>query len=127
MFTGRWNWLFLAFAAPIALLLLHQLFATSWSNKCDPGNAQFYLMKYDEAANFHPQGELFMWENDGPDNSWLRPDASLSVSHVRANVNRMFDATRADMSRGGWGGGEAFLQDQDLVGFQKVTEEVKVN
>ena len=66
MFTGRWNWLFLAFATPIALILLHQMFATTWSNKCDPGNAQFYLMKYDEAANFHPQGQLFMWENDGP-------------------------------------------------------------
>ena len=127
MFTGRWNWLFLAFATPIALILLHQVFATTWSNKCDPGNAQFYLMKYDEAANFHPQGELFMWENDGPDNSWLCSDASLSVSHVGANVNAMFDATRADMSRDGWVGGEIFLKDQDFVVFEKVKDGVTVN
>src|SRR5438105_2850786 len=113
MFTGRWNWLFVAFATPIALLLLHQVFATTWSNKCDPGNAQFYLMKYDEAANFRPQGELFTWENDGPDNSWLCSDASLSVSHVGANVNAMFDATRADLSRDGWVGGKNLLKDVD--------------
>src|SRR5437879_13685377 len=83
-------------------------------------------MKYDEAANFHPQGELFMWENDGPDNSRLCSDASLSVSHVGANVNAMFDATRADMSRDGWVGGEIFLTDEDFVVVEKVKDGVKL-
>src|SRR3989441_6592384 len=126
MFTGRWNWLFYVFAAPIALILLHQLVATTWSNKCDPGNTQFYLMKSDEAANFHPQGELFMWENDGPDNSWLCSDASLSVSHFGPNVNAMWEATRADMTRNGWTGGEIFLQDQDFAIYEKVKDGVRV-
>src|SRR5216683_663455 len=33
-------------------------------------------------AIFNAQGELFTWENDGPDNSWLCSDASLSLSYV---------------------------------------------
>ena len=127
MFSGRWNWLILAFAAPIVLILLHQLFATAWSNKCDPGNTQFYLMKSDPIVSFHPQGELFMWENDGPDNSWLCSDASLSVSHVGANVNAMFEATRADMTSSGWTGGEIFLKDQDFAVYEKVKEGVTLN
>src|SRR5256886_17298907 len=117
--AGRLNWIFAAFPIAIVGLLFRHLFATAWSNKCDPGNAQFNLMKSDGAVGFSPQGRLFTWENDGPDNSWLCSDASLSVSHVGANVNAMFDATRADMSRDGWGGGEIFLKDQDFVVFEK--------
>src|SRR2546426_12595127 len=114
MFTGRWNWLILAFAAPIALILLHQMFATTWSNKCDPGNAQFYLMKDDEAANFHPQGQLFTWEYDGPANSWLCSAARLSVRHVGADFNAMFDTTLPAMIRHGWVACETFKTVLDL-------------
>lgn len=33
----------LAVAIPILLLVLYHFFATSWSNRCDPGNQRFYM------------------------------------------------------------------------------------
>ena len=100
--TGRLNWIFAAFLIAIVGLLFRHLFATAWSNKCDPGNAQFNLMKSDGAVGFSPQGRLFTWENDGPDNSWLCSDASLSVSHVGPNIKSMYDDTRSNLTAGGW-------------------------
>ena len=126
MFTGRWNWLFLAFAAPIALILLHQLFATTWSNKCDPGNASFYLMKNDGAASFKAPNQLFTWENDGPDNSWLCDSATLSLIHVGYDVNGMFDATRGDMTRNGWLD-RGTTPDGDFAVYEKTIDGVKID
>ncbi len=77
-------------------------------------------------VSFHPQGQLFTWENDGPDNSWLCSDASLSVSHVGPNVNAMFEATRADMTANGWVGGEIFLKDQDFAVYEKVKDNMNL-
>ena len=116
---SRLGWIFALFAIAVATLLFHQLFATAWSNKCDPGNAQFFLMKTDPALSFSPQGSLFTWENDGPDNSWLCSDASLSVSYVGPSIGAMFDATRDNMTRNGWVGGDIFLKDQDFAVYQK--------
>jgi hypothetical protein len=125
MLLGRWNFLLWVFAAPIALILLHQLLATTWSNKCDPNNVQFYLMKNDAAASFRPPGELFTWENDGPDNSWLCSDASLSVSHVGPNQNAMFDATKGELTRNGWSE-LGSLPNEDFAVLQKVKDGVTV-
>jgi hypothetical protein len=108
MLLGRWNFLLWVFAAPIALILLHQLLATTWSNKCDPNNVQFYLMK-----------------NDGPDNSWLCSDASLSVSHVGPNQNAMFDATKGELTRNGWSE-LGSLPNEDFAVLQKVKDGVTV-
>lgn len=125
MFLGRWNWLLFALAAPIALILLHQAFATYWSNKCDPDNVQFFLMKNDPVTSFRPPDVVFTWENDGPDNSWLCSDASLSVSHVGPNVNAMFDATKGEMTRYGWS--ELAPQpDEDFAVYEKVKQGVTV-
>ena len=49
--TGRLNWIFAAFLIAIVALLFRHVFATAWSNKCDPGNAQFNLMKNDDSGH----------------------------------------------------------------------------
>lgn len=116
-----------AFLIAIGFFLGRQLFATAWSNKCDPGNAQFFLMKNDPALSFRPRDSLFTWENDGPDNSWLCSDASLSVSYVGANLKEMFDATRANMTANGWVGGDIFLKDQDFAIYEKDVGGVRLN
>ena len=126
MFRARWSWLVIAFAVPLGLILLHQAVATDWSNKCDPGNQQFYLMKNDPMASYSPNGRLFTWENDGPDNSWLCSDASLSFSYVGPDTNAMFDATRSEMSRNGWTE-LAPLPNEDFAVYQKDVGEVRLD
>jgi len=83
---GRLNWIVGMFGIAIGCLLLFHLFGATWSNKCDPGNAQFQLMKQDGAVDFEPDGQLFTWENDDADNLWLCSNANLSVSHIGPNV-----------------------------------------
>lgn len=116
-----------SFLIAILALLFHQAFATSWSNRCDPGNAQFFLLKNDPVTSFRPSGELFTWENDGPDNSWLCSDASLSVSYVGPQIKSMFEATRADMTANSWVGGDIFLKDQDFAVYEKDVDGVRIN
>src|ERR1700681_865417 len=53
----------------------------AWSNHCDPANAQFNLLKTNPIVSFHAQGDVFTFENDSADNSWLCTSPSLSVSH----------------------------------------------
>jgi len=98
----RWNFLLWPFIAPLTFLLLYHFLATTWSNRCDPDNATFYAMKADPITGFHAPGQLFTWEGDGPDNSWMCGNATLSITHVGPNVDEMFDATRGDMTRNGW-------------------------
>ena len=116
-----------SFAIALAAILLREVFATAWSNRCDPGNEQFFLMKNDPVVSFHPAGELFTWENDGPDNSWRCSDASLSVSHVGPNLKAMFEATRSNMTVNGWSGGEIFMKDQSFGVYQKTIAGVTLN
>jgi hypothetical protein len=123
----RIGWIVGSFAVAFAFLIGHQLFGTAWSNKCDPGNAQFFLMKNDPVVTFRPSGELFTWENDGPDNGWLCSDASLSVSHVGPDVKSIFAQTRADMAASGWTGGEIFLKDQDFAVYSKTINGVRID
>ena len=116
-----------SFLIAFGFLAFHQLFATVYSNRCDPGNVQFWLMKKDPALGFSPKESLFTWENDGPDNSWLCSDASLSVSYVGANLKDMFQATRANMTANGWVGGEIFLKDQHFAIYEKNVGGVRLN
>jgi hypothetical protein len=99
---GRLNWILAAMLIAIAALLFRHFFATAWSNRCDPSNAQFNLMKKDAVVEFAPKDQMFTWENDGPDNSWLCANANLSVSHVGPNIRSMYDDTRANMTANGW-------------------------
>ncbi|HKW58706.1 MAG TPA: hypothetical protein VJR46_03010 [Candidatus Dormibacteraeota bacterium] len=117
---GRLNWIFAMFAIAVVALLFRHFFATAWSNKCDPGNQFFFLMKNDGVVGFSPQGELFTWENDGPDNSWLCSGASLSVSYVGPNIKDMYDATRANMTANGWVE-QGALPNEDFAVYEKVT------
>jgi len=89
-------------AVGLVVLVAHQLLITAWSNRCDPGNARFNLLKADAVVSYHPPGELFSWENDQPDNGWTCSNPSLSIDHVGSHVARMYTATRADMTGSGW-------------------------
>jgi len=88
--------------AAVVLLAAHQQLAAAWSNHCDPGNAQFNLLKSDAVVGFHPLGELFTWENDGPDNSWTCANPTLSVSHVGQDLAGMLRQTKSNMTDSGW-------------------------
>jgi len=88
------------FIAVVALLAWH-LFGTAWSNHCDPGNKQFDLLRSDPVVSSHFSGELFVWENDGPDNSWLCSNPTLSISHV-GDASALFPEVKADMVDGHW-------------------------
>ena len=125
MFRGWARWAIGLILIWIVIFTAHNLFGTSWSNKCDPGNAQFNLLKSDPVTSFHAPGELFTWENDGPDNSWLCSDASLSVSHVGPDQNAMFDATKGELTRNGWSE-LGSLPNEDFAVLQKVKDGVTV-
>src|ERR1700756_1685620 len=86
----RWNFLLWPFAAPLVLLLLYHFFAASWSNRCDPGNATVLLMKNGPVPSFQAPGQMFNWETDGPDNSWMCGSPTLGVSHVGPEVGATF-------------------------------------
>jgi hypothetical protein len=122
MLIGRYNWILLAFAVPIALFLLFQAFGTTWSNRCDPGNANFYLLKNDPVTSFWAGGQLFSWDNAGPDNGWLCDTPTFSISHVGPDVNKMFDETMANMTANGWVGGDIIPQAPDFTTYQKTVD-----
>ena len=123
---ARLNWIFAMFAIAIVALLFRHFFATAWSNHCDPGNQRFNLMKDDGVVGFNPQGRLFTWENDGPDNSWLCADANLSVSYVGPNIGDMYTATRANMTANGWVE-QGALPGEDFAVYEKVNDGVTLN
>jgi hypothetical protein len=119
MFRGWARWAIGLVLIWIAIFIAHNLFGTSWSNRCDPGNAQFNLLKSDPVASFHAQGELFTWENDGPDNSWLCSDASLSLSYV-GDPSALYPEIKANMAASGWTElGGVYVSDADSAVFQK--------
>jgi hypothetical protein len=105
----------------IVALAAHQLFGTAWSNHCDPGNAQFNLLKSDPVVSYHAQGETLTWENDGPDNSWLCSSPTLSVSHV-GDSSMLYAEVKSNMTGSGWTElTSAYHTDPDLTVFQKDT------
>lgn len=86
----------------IAGLVARQLFATAWSNHCDPGNAQFNLINSDPVVAFHAPRELFTWQDNRPDNLFTCSNPALSLNHVGQDITGMYAATRADMTESGW-------------------------
>jgi hypothetical protein len=119
MFRSLGRWAVALIVIWIAIFIGHNLFGTSWSNKCDPGNAQFNLLKSDPVVSFHAPGELFTWENDGPDNSWLCSDASLSLSYV-GDASTLYPEIKSNMAASGWTElGGVYFSDADFAGFQK--------
>ncbi len=88
------------FVAFVVLLAWH-LFGTSWSNHCDPGNAQFNLLESDPVVSSRFRGDLFVWQNDGPDNGWLCSNPTLSISHV-GDASALYPEVKADMVDGHW-------------------------
>lgn len=84
-------------------------------------------MKNDAITSFRPASASFTTEADGPDNSWMCSDASLTVSYFGPNQTQMFDSARIEMARDGWSGGEIFLKDQDFAIFQKDVDGVRLD
>src|SRR5437868_7125393 len=117
---GRVSWIFGMFAIAIGGLLFLHFFGATWSNKCDPGNTQFLLMKHDAVVDFRADGQLFNWENDDADNLWLCSNANLSISHVGPNLKAMYEATRQDMTANGWSEIGA-LPNEDFAVSEKVS------
>ena len=99
---GRLSYIVWAFLIAVAGLLAFHFFGATWSNRCDPGNQQFALLKSDGVVTFAPDHQLFTWENDRPDNLWLCANANLSVSHIGPNIKDVYEQTRGDMTRNGW-------------------------
>jgi hypothetical protein len=99
---GRLNWIFAMIGIAAGGLLLFHFFGATWSNRCDPDNARFELLKTDPVVDFQPEGQLLTWLNPRPDNLWLCANANLSVSHVGPDIRDPYGATREDMSRSGW-------------------------
>jgi hypothetical protein len=105
----------------VVFLVARQLFGTAWSNHCDPGNAQFNLLKSDPVASYRPQDETFTWENDGPDNSWLCSAPTLSVSHV-GDTSTLYAEVKSYMTGSGWTElTSAYNTDQNVTVYQKDT------
>ncbi len=105
----------------ITALLGQHFFGTAWSNRCDPGNAQFNLLKSDPVVAFHAKGELFTWETDSPDNSWLCTGPTLSLSYV-GDPSALYPEVWTDLGVSGWTvEGSTFLPNQDFDEFHRVT------
>ena len=114
------------FAIAVFGLLFFHLFGASWSNRCDPGNARYLLLKGDGVVDFQPEGQLFTWVNPGPDNLWLCSNAGLSVSHAGPNIRDLYQATRDDMTRNGWSE-IAPGTSTDFSVYEKVKEGLKIS
>ena len=100
------------------------IFATAWSNHCDPGNNQFYLLKNDPIVSYRVEGELYTWISNQPDNSWLCTSPKLTVSHVGPDVKGMWNATRANMALHGWTNHPSiYLTDLTFDLYEKVTSD----
>ncbi len=102
MFTrGRARVVVIVIFIAVAALTTQHFFRTAWSNHCDPGNAQFNLLESDPVVSSRFQGDLFVWQNDGPDNGWFCSNPSLSISHV-GDASTLFPEVKADMVEGHW-------------------------
>lgn len=53
--------------------------------------------------------------------------ASLQIDYVGPRVADLFDATRAQLSRNGWAGGEIFMKDQDFAVFEKNADGLRLD
>jgi hypothetical protein len=90
------------FATAFLSLGFFHFFGTAWSNRCDPGNTNFYLLKNDPAVSFRAPGELFTSESDEPDNSWMCVNPRLTISHYRPEQDKLFAQIEANLLSNGW-------------------------
>ncbi len=104
----------------VAALLAWHFFRTAWSNHCDPGNAQFNLLKSDPVVSSQFKEALFTWEIDGPDNGWLCSNPTLSVSHV-GDPSALFPEVKADLVDSHWTE-LAPTPNENVAVYQKDTE-----
>jgi len=122
---ARLNWIFAMVGIAAAGLLFFHFFGAAWSNRCDPDNARYQLLRSDPIVDFQPQGQLLTWVNPRPDNLWLCANANLSVSHVGPNIRDVYGATRADLSRNGWSEIAPGTSDQFAV-YEKLRSGLKL-
>lgn len=107
----------------VVSLTAQHFFGTAWSNRCDPGNAQFNLLKSDPVVSFHAKAELYTWETDTPDNSWLCTGPTLRLSHV-GDPNALYPLIWTNLQASGWAElTPPFLPNQDFDDFDRVTAE----
>lgn len=103
----------------VVALTAHALFGTMWSNRCDPGNERFNVLKSDPVVAFRAQGELFSMENDGADNSWLCTGPDVSVTHF-GDPATIYTQLKAQFVKSGWSGlGDNSSMDPDWSVYYK--------
>lgn len=90
------------FATAFLSLGFFQVFGTSWSNRCDPGNANFNLLKNDPAVSFRAPGEWWTSVTSEPDNSWMCVNPRLTVTHYRLNQDKLFTEIEDNLLAHGW-------------------------
>jgi hypothetical protein len=90
------------FSTAFLSLAFFHFFGTSWSNRCDPGNANFNLLKNDPAVKFRAPGEFFTSESNQPDNSWMCVNPRLSITHYRPNQDKLMTELEDNLLASGW-------------------------
>ena len=89
------------FTTAILSLAFFHLFGTSWSNRCDPGNANLNLLKGDPVVKFSAPGELWKSESDTPDNSWMCVNARVTITHYGPQ-DKLFAELEDNLLANGW-------------------------
>jgi hypothetical protein len=89
-------------ATAIGSLTFFHFFGPAWSNRCDPGNEHFNVLRYDPVVQFRAQGELFTWVSGEPDNSWMCVNPRVTVSHYRPNQDKLFAELEDNLFANGW-------------------------
>src|ERR1700737_1565200 len=90
------------FATAILSLPFFQLFGTSWSNRCDPGNAHFYLLKNDPVASYRAPADYWTSQSAQPDNGWLCVNPRLTITHYGTNQEKLFTQLEDNLLANGW-------------------------
>ena len=90
------------FATAILSLAFFHLFGTSWSNRCDPGNAHFYLLKNDPAASYRAPADYWTSQSAQPDNSWMCVNPRLTITHYATNQEKLFTQLEDNLLASGW-------------------------
>ncbi len=90
------------FATAILTLSFFTFFGTTWSNRCDPGNEHFYLLKNDPVASFRAPGEFWTSQTAEPDNGWMCVNPRLEITHYRLDQNKLFTELEDNLLANGW-------------------------
>lgn len=90
------------FATAFLTLGFFTFFSTTWSNRCDPGNADFNLLKNDPVTTFRAPGEWFRSETDEPDNLWMCVNPRLRITHYGTDQEKLFTQLEDNLLANGW-------------------------